>query len=54
MALLRIAFSPATRALSVALLLTGCSYGGNGPPAPHYLQFEAKQPQGNIVHVCSA
>ena len=54
MALLRIAFSRATCVLSVALLLTGCSYGGNGPPAPHYLQFEAKQPHGNTVHVCSA
>lgn len=34
--------------------ITGCSYGGSGPPAPHYSQFDADVPKGNTVTVCSA
>ena len=49
----RIAFTPALTCL-IGSLLAGCTYGGSGPPAPHYLQFEAKQPSGNTVSVCSA
>ncbi len=44
------------RLLAVFLIapLAGCSYGGSGPPAPHYLQFNAEAPRGNTVSVCSA
>lgn len=38
----------------IALGLAGCSYGGSGPPAPHYSQFKAEMPEGNTVTVCSA
>ena len=38
----------------IAIVLAGCSYGGSGPPAPHYLQFDADAPRGNTVTVCSA
>lgn len=34
--------------------LAGCEHGGAGPPAPHYLQFNAQAPRGNTVSVCSA
>ena len=49
----RLAFTPSVFCV-LASLITGCTYGGNGPPAPHYLQFEATQPAGNTVAVCSA
>ncbi len=38
----------------IAFGLAGCSYGGSGPPAPHYSQFKAEMPEGNTVTVCSA
>jgi hypothetical protein len=38
----------------LACLVAGCAYGGVGPPQPHYLQFNARAPQGNTVSVCSA
>ena len=38
----------------MAAILAGCSYGGSGPPAPHYSQFETEAPAGNTVTVCSA
>jgi len=40
--------------IALAALLAGCSYGGSGPPAPHYSQFETEAPEGNTVTVCSA
>jgi hypothetical protein len=40
--------------LSLSLSLGGCTYGGSGPPAPHYDQFSAIAPRGDTVTVCSA
>jgi hypothetical protein len=40
--------------LLLAIAVAGCSYGGSGPPAPHYADFNARQPRGNTVTVCSA
>jgi len=40
--------------LAACPLLAGCEHGGAGPPAPHYLQFNADAPRGNTVSVCSA
>lgn len=40
--------------LAIAAVLAGCSYGGSGPPAPHYSQFDTEPPKGNTVIVCSA
>lgn len=54
---------PAARVAKIPLLalggfacaaLAGCEHGGVGPPAPHYLQFNADVPRGNTVSVCSA
>jgi hypothetical protein len=46
--------NPFVLCLLASVPLAGCEHGGAGPPAPHYLQFNAQAPQGNTVSVCSA
>src|SRR5262245_25753670 len=39
----------------VSLLgLTGCTFEREGPPAFHFQEFQAREPRGNTVYVCSA
>jgi len=47
-------FGAITALVAATLALAACTHERNGPTLGHYDDFQAKKPDGNTVHVCSA